>query len=97
MNRAIVSPLARIDLADIWEYISDDNVDAAARVIRELYGQCEVIAQNPQMGRNREDEFGAGMRSFPFGHYVIFYSIEGDAVEIHRVLHGARDISSEFE
>jgi plasmid stabilization system protein ParE len=39
------------------------------------------------------------MRSFvitDFPNYVIFYRVKGKAVEIVRVLHGARDIDSLF-
>jgi len=39
----------------------------------------------------------SGVQSFPFGRYVIFYHALGDAIEIVRVLHGARDIESIFE
>lgn len=37
------------------------------------------------------------MQSFPHGRFVIFYHDLTDAIEIVRVLHGARDIESIFE
>jgi len=45
----------------------------------------------------RREELAPGVQSFPFGRYVIFYHALGDAIEIVRVLHGARDIESIFE
>jgi plasmid stabilization system protein ParE len=36
------------------------------------------------------------MRSVPIHPYIVFYRIQGDAVEIVRVLHGRRDIASIF-
>lgn len=34
----------------------------------------------------------AGLRSKPYGSYVIFYSALKTVVRIERILHGARDI-----
>lgn len=48
------------------------------------------------MGRAR-DELAAGLRSFPIGHYVLFYERVTDGIALVRVLHGARDINSQFE
>jgi len=37
------------------------------------------------------------MQSFPYGRYVIFYRALTDAIQIVRILHGARDIENIFE
>jgi plasmid stabilization system protein ParE len=37
-----------------------------------------------------------GIRMLVEGSYLIFYTIDGANVTIARVLHGARDIESEF-
>jgi toxin ParE1/3/4 len=50
----------------------------------------------PVIGRTRE-ELSHGLRSFPFGRYVIFYRLNEYGVEIVRVLHGARNIPPLFE
>ena len=47
------------------------------------------------MGRVR-DELEPGMRSFPFGRYVIFYMPIDEGIDVVRVLHGARDIDAIF-
>jgi plasmid stabilization system protein ParE len=36
------------------------------------------------------------MRSVPVHPYVVFYRIQGDAVEIVRILYGRRDIAAIF-
>jgi toxin ParE1/3/4 len=46
-------------------------------------------------GRAR-DELAPGVRSFPFGRYVVFYVPRNDGVDVVRVLHGARDIDAGF-
>lgn len=55
-----------------------------------------MLARNPGSGRHRE-ELAPGIQSFPFGRYIIFYHVFPGAIEIVRVLHGARDIDSLFE
>jgi toxin ParE1/3/4 len=94
MRTITLSPAARHDLADIWEYISRDNEDAATRTIQAIHAQCAALAAAPRMGRNREKDLGEGIRSFPTGNYVLFYWMVADGVEILRVLHGARDTQS---
>ena len=39
MRRLVVSPDAAQDLHDIWEYIADDNLDAADRSLGKLRDQ----------------------------------------------------------
>ncbi len=53
------------------------------------------MATQPMMGRAR-DELALGVRSFPFGRYVVFYVPLDDGIDVVRVLHGARDIDAVF-
>jgi len=48
------------------------------------------------MGRSREELF-PGLRSHPFGRYVIFYMPLSDGVDVIRVIHSARDLNSIFQ
>jgi len=48
------------------------------------------------MGRARV-ELAPGVRSLPFGRYVIFYLPLHDGIDVVRVLHSARDIEAIFE
>jgi toxin ParE1/3/4 len=52
-----------------------------------------ALVRQPDMGRSRP-ELAPEVRSFPVGQYVIFYVPLAKAVDIVRVLHGARDIES---
>ncbi|MGH9741426.1 MAG: type II toxin-antitoxin system RelE/ParE family toxin, partial [Candidatus Acidiferrum sp.] len=63
--------------------------------IDELYRAMEALGRQPNSGRLRE-ELLPGIRSFPFGSYLIFYRVVTKAIEIVRVLHGARDIENIF-
>ena len=39
------------------------------------------------------EELASGLRSFPVRRYVVFYRPLVDAIEVVRVLHGARDVT----
>ena len=88
-------PFARRDLNEIWEYIAQENLDAAERLVERIEELCELIATRPQLGRRRE-ELAPGLRSFPAGSYFIFYQPIADGIEVVRVLHASRDIDSLF-
>ena len=89
-NRAGVS-----DYEEIWHYIARDNAAAADRLIATFERQLATLATMPGVGRE-EPMLALNLRSFPVGSYLIFYRPIDDGVELVRVLHGARDISSEY-
>jgi toxin ParE1/3/4 len=68
------TPVARDDLENIWEYIAEENPPAATRVARMLMQKCGMLADNPLIGRQR-DELAPGLRSLPAGSYLIFYRV----------------------
>lgn len=96
MSQYRVSDAARSDLDEIWFYIAQDNINAADRFLRAIVSRFPKLAAMPQIGRARE-ELSPRLRSFPVGHYVIFYRPMDNGVEIARVLHGARDLPPLFE
>lgn len=95
MPRVTRRPLAEADILEIWEYIADDSLAAADRWVHRLDGQFRLLAAQPVMGRARE-ELAPGVRSFPFGRYVVYYVPLDDGIDVVRVLHGARDIDAVF-
>ncbi|MBR7621491.1 type II toxin-antitoxin system RelE/ParE family toxin [Phenylobacterium sp. 20VBR1] len=82
---------AEADLVDIWIYIAADSPAAAERVILKLEAAEGRLAEFPEMAPLREDLL-PGVRAWAVGDYLIFYRVEPDAVEILRILHGARDL-----
>ena len=84
------------DLEKVKNYISQDNPDAAVRLILLIREKCALLAQQPGIGRDRSDVL-SGLRGFPIGNYVIFYQPANDGIAVVRVLHGARDIPELFD
>ena len=95
MPRVTRRPLAEADILEIWDYIAADSFAVADGWVDRLDEQFRVLATQPLMGRAR-DELATGVRSFPFGRYVVFYVPLDDGIDVVRVLHGARDIDTVF-
>ena len=95
MSKLRIGPRASSDLIEIWSYIADDSVANADAFIDKLYETIQAVARQPGSGRHREG-LAPGIQSFPFGRYIIFYRAVTGAIEIVRVLHGARDIENIF-
>jgi toxin ParE1/3/4 len=50
MTEYVLGTGAELDLDEIWEYIAQDNIDAADRWIGKLFDAFEAIARNPGIG-----------------------------------------------
>lgn len=93
--RLLRTPAAERDLIDIWTYIATDNPDAADRFLDAIADRIGQLRENPRMGRLRPD-IAADARFLPMGNYVVLYRLADDVIEIVRVVHGARDVTSLF-
>lgn len=93
-----VAPEAEADLDDIWWYIArgSGSVEIADRFTELLTDRFYLLANNPYIGRRRDDDLRPGLRSFPVRDYIILYKIEDNDVSILRVLRGSRDIEALF-
>jgi toxin ParE1/3/4 len=95
MPRVLRRPLAAADIAEIWDYIAEDSIAQADAWVDRLDETLRLPATQPRMGRLR-DESSPGLRSLPFGRYVIFYEPLDDGIDVVRVLHAARDVDAQF-
>jgi toxin ParE1/3/4 len=86
---------ARADIDEIPLFIAADDLDAAISFNDRLDEAFSMLGGNPMAGRVRP-ELNEGLRSFPFGSYMIFYRIWAGKVTVTRVLHSARDIDELF-
>jgi toxin ParE1/3/4 len=95
MSVIIKRPRAKADIVEIWGYIAEDSEERADAFIDAIDQKLHTLAELPNIGRSRS-ELAEGLRSFPFGRYVIFYLVIPAGIEVVRVLHGARDIDTIF-
>ena len=96
MTPVRISADAENDLDAIWLYIANDSpVNADQFLDRLVTTLTTTLSIAPLAGRTR-DEFGVGLRSFPIESYIAFYRVNKGAVEIVRIIHGARDLGAIF-
>jgi plasmid stabilization system protein ParE len=94
MKRFILTPRAKRDINDIWDYIANDNIQAADRVLDALENAILKLEKNPGIGHFREELADKRHRFFLVYSYLIVYRHETKPLQIIRVLHAARDVQS---
>jgi plasmid stabilization system protein ParE len=97
MNCFVLTPAARADLLDIFDYISQDNPDAARRVLHEIRAAMRKLAEMPEMGHFRRDLATEPLRFWQAYSYLIIYRSEAKPLQVVRVLHSARDVRQILE
>lgn len=80
---------ARADLVEIYEYIAQENPQAASRVIQIIRKAAEALQQNPLVGRAGRV---AGTRELTVGRFpfMLAYRVMAEEVQILSVIHTAR-------
>ena len=81
------------DLALIWNYTVDTwSENQADRYFRMLLDSCQNISEGEITGKHYEGIF-SGLLGKKTGKHIIFYrKVEGDVVEIVRILHERMDL-----
>jgi toxin ParE1/3/4 len=96
MKRYRLTPKAGKDLDENSDFIADDDLVAAIRLLDSIEAKCQALAEMPGAGRERE-ELAPNRRSSHVGKYIIFCRPEDEGVEVIRVIHGNRDLPKLFE
>jgi toxin ParE1/3/4 len=91
MPQVIYSPDSIRDLADIWDYVAEDSVFQADRLIECFRSKLHYLARHNLLGRPRP-ELARNCRSVPLGKYCIYYRPMEDGIELLRLIHSSRDI-----
>ena len=82
-------------LKEIYEYISEDNQEAAIKVVEGIYNKAQVLLEHPKIGYIYEHEVQEEIRILLYGHYRITYLINKDKdIVVLGVFHGALKIES---
>jgi toxin ParE1/3/4 len=89
-----LSPLARLDLEDIWRYTRKQwSRRQADTYIREMIGAFAGLAEGSRVGISAED-MRQGYLKYFIGAHIVFYRRRQDALEVVRVLHQSMDIQA---
>ena len=98
MSGYVLSPAARADLEQIWDYTAatwDD--DQAENYVRDIQRAIERVVDNPMIGRVCDD-VRPGYRKHPVGSHILYYRIHGvDVIDVVRILHQRMDVDRHLE
>lgn len=99
-TRLILRPRADLDVDHHFEYLAiEGDIATARQFLRNLRKTVGALRKHPEMGSPRvfADARLAGLRMWPvqgFRRHLVFYIPRQEAIEVLRVLHGARDLES---
>ena len=93
-----ITAAAEADVTEIWEFIAQDNTDAATAFVLRLEEQINTLERFPERcPLVRENELlGTAYRHLVYGNYRTVFKIIESGVIIMRVLHGARLLDMEI-
>ena len=89
MNAYSFHPDAFADLNDIWDFIAQDSVGAADRVLDEIESAINMLVSNPHAGHLRPDLSSRSLRFWLVYSYLIAYAAEKPLLVLG-ILHGRR-------
>ena len=86
--RVRYTPRAKLDLAEIYDYIARDNPHVARRVVSLIRREIKMLCDSPAIGRPGRID---GTRELVMGRYpfVVAYCTEPDEIQIVAVIHTA--------
>ncbi len=99
--RILRRPKAAQDAEQIADYIARDSLEASVRFLENTESTIRFLAEFPAIGSLFKTKLSGvkNMRVFHvkgFPNHVIFYLEHPGAIELIRILHGARDFESEL-
>ncbi len=87
-------PASQDDLISILDFIAQDSPRRALKFIDKLEERIGLLETNSQLGRiPRHPKLRKhGYRILVIESYLVFYIIRGQVIEVHRVIHGSRNL-----
>lgn len=98
MRGFVLSPAARADLDEIWEYTAERwSIEQAERYIRAIVDACQALADGRRAGA-AVDHVREGYFKLLVGSHVVFYRRPGPAETIVvRILHQRMDVATRLQ
>ena len=87
-------PIAQEDLLFIYDWIARDSPNRAIKFIDKIDERIGLLETHPMLGREPKHpklrEYG--YRVLIIESYLVFYIAREKTIEIHRVVHGSRNL-----
>lgn len=94
MTGYVLHPEVYTDLDEIWEFIAQDNLNAADRVREEVYTAIGRLVPFPRQGHRRPDLTSRPLRFITVREYLLAYAPEESPLLVIAALHGRRSPAS---
>jgi toxin ParE1/3/4 len=95
MSKYSLSQEAIYDLEEISSYFAKVSIEAGEGFVKRFADKCRNLIKFPSMGRSYA-EIMPNLRGVPLDNYIILYRVNGEEIEIVRVVSGYRDLESLF-
>lgn len=83
-------PEAAVDLDEIWDFIAEDSLDAADRVVADSLDRVDALVPFPHQGHRRPDLTARPLRFALVREYLIAYAPAETPLWVIAVIHGRR-------
>lgn len=91
MSQIILSPKAKADLSDIWDYtLAEWGVEQAEKYVRELWAAMQAQALDHSTSVDISD-VRKGYRKTRSGSHAIFFKLTDNGIDVIRILHQRMD------
>lgn len=90
--KLLIFPSAKQDLQDIVDYVNEQSPQAAFMLYDEIITSIGSLAQMPMRCTLMKSSVlrAKGYRVLVIHNYLVFYVVNGETVEIRRILYGRR-------
>lgn len=93
MKRIILSPKAKSDFSNIWDYSLDTwGAERAEAYLRQLWANLQECADNPDIAV-KADLVRKDYRKMISGNHVVYFKTIEGGIDVIRVLHQRMDFS----
>ena len=87
MSQVILSPKAKSDLSDIWEYtLAEWGIDQAEKYVRKLWAAMQGKGCDLSTSTDISD-VRKGYRKIRSGSHIIFFKQTREGIDVIRILH----------
>lgn len=97
-NNINYSPMARNDLDEIWNYITNElkSFSAAENTVNGIMDAVDALREFPEAGTKLlfHNKLDSGYRFIIYKNYVAFYHIQTNEIYVDRIIYGKRDYMS---
>jgi len=91
MKNLRITISASQDLDEITDYFLAQSIEAGDRFVAAFNQRCIQLARYPYIGKSYA-HLRPGLRGLGLMHYIIFYRVINDDIELLRVISGYRNL-----